>query len=265
MLALRKMLRGARFERVYDLQNSARTAFYYHWFLRGVPWSGTAAGCSLPHRHPAPKTVPVLERLAGQFADAGVPVRHTPHPDLSWAADPVDELLARAWVSAPFVLLLAGSSARNPQKRWPYYPQLAEWLIAEGIQVVTAPGPDEIALCRMIPGTMLTVGDEAGGKGSGKGSGKGIGRHLDFFKLAGVIRAARLVVGNDSGPTHLAAHLGVPGIALFGGHTSSALTGIARPNMTILEETPLADLSVERVHAAVLDRLGIAAEVPSGL
>lgn len=38
----------------------------------------------------------------------------------------------------------------------------------------------------------------------------------DFFQLAALLYSARLYIGHDSGPTHLAAMLGVPTVALFG-------------------------------------------------
>jgi ADP-heptose:LPS heptosyltransferase len=239
MLDLRRRLTARSYSMVYDLQNVSRTAFYRRWFLPRTPWSGTAPGCSHPHRVPNPKSIPSLERLAGQLSDAGVPVRHTPAPDLSWAADDVKPILDDAGVAAPYVVLLPGSSARLPQKRWPGYAALAERLIAKGMTVVTVPGPEELDLCRTIPGTTLTGG-----------------RWLNFFQLAGVLAGARLAVGNDSGPTHLSAHLGRPTIALFGSHMAAHLTGIDRPNVTCLEVRDLKDLDVDRVEAAVQERLG---------
>lgn len=38
----------------------------------------------------------------------------------------------------------------------------------------------------------------------------------DLFELCDVLSAARLFIGNDAGPTHLAAQLGLPTLALFG-------------------------------------------------
>ncbi|HYI69090.1 MAG TPA: glycosyltransferase family 9 protein [Skermanella sp.] len=239
MLDLRRRLTAKPYSMVYDLQNVSRTAFYRRWFLPRTPWSGTAPGCSHPHRAPNPKSIPSLERLAGQLSDAGVPVRHTPAPDLAWAADDVKPILDDAGVAVPYVVLLPGSSARLPQKRWPDYAALAERLIAKGMTVVTVPGPEELDLCRTIPGTTLTGG-----------------RWLNFFQLAGVLAGARLAVGNDSGPTHLSAHLGRPTIALFGSHMAAHLTGIDRPNVTCLEVRDLKDLDVDRVEAAVQERLG---------
>ena len=101
MVRLRAKLRAGHFHRVYDLQNSGRTASYYRWFLSGVPWSGTAPGCSHPHKHPAPKRLPGLERMAGQLADAGLAVRHTLAPDLTWAAEDVTRKLRQAGIATP--------------------------------------------------------------------------------------------------------------------------------------------------------------------
>ncbi|WP_198038991.1 glycosyltransferase family 9 protein [Skermanella stibiiresistens] len=238
MLDLRHRLRSVPFAMVYDLQNVARTAFYRRWFLPRTPWSGTAPGCSHPHRAPNPKRIPSLERLAGQLADADVPVVHTPAPDLGWVAEDVSGILADADVVAPYVVLLPGSSARLPQKRWPGYAALAERLIARGVEVVTVPGPEELDLCRTIPGKTLTAG-----------------RWLNFTQLAGVLAGARLVIGNDSGPTHLAAHLGRPTVALFGSHMAARLTGIDRPWVTCVEVPDLAGLTVDRVERIVADHL----------
>ena len=241
MWRLRTDLRSAQFDFVIDLQNSARTAFYYRWFLRDLPWSGTAPGCSHPHRADNPKAIHSLQRLAGQLTDAGLIVRHTLSPDLRWMANDVSHLLAEASVSGSYIVLIPGSSARHPQKRWPYYLQLAQALWAEGETIVTAPGPDEMALCRSLPAIMLTGG-----------------RFLDWFDLAGVLAGAKYVVGNDTGPTHLAAHLGTPGLALFGSHTTAERTGIVRDRFGVIEVPDLAALSpqtvLERVRADLKDQ-----------
>ena len=40
------------------------------------------------------------------------------------------------------------------------------------------------------------------------------------MELAGLILKASYVVANDTGPAHMAAHLGQKGVALFGYHTT---------------------------------------------
>ena len=235
MWRLRRQLRARNFDMIYDLQNSARTAFYYRWMLNDRRWSGTAKGCSHPHRAKDPKKIRTLDRLAGQLADAGLTIEHTPTPDVSWLADDVTALLEKAGARKPYIVLVPGCSARHPEKRWPHYDRLAEALIADGHQVVLAPGPDEMELAKTIPGIKLT--DTHG--------------LLSWYELAGVFRNAAFVVGNDTGPSHLASHIGAPGLALFGSYSPAERTGIARANFGVIEVGELAALPVERVLAEV--------------
>ena len=241
MLALRNALRGGRFDMVYDLQNSKRTAFYYRWMLSGTPWSGTAPGCSHPHRAKEPKKIRTLDRLAGQLEDAGLTVKWSRHPDLSWLAEDVTDLLDKAGVTKPYIVLVPGCSARHPQKRWPHYDRLAQKLIDEGWCVAMAPGPDEMDLAKTIPGIRIT-------------DVKGL---LNWFELAGVLKNAAFVVGNDTGPSHMAAHIGTRGLALFGSYSPAERTGIIRENFGVIEVPDLAELTVDEVHAEIVKRLSL--------
>jgi len=238
MWALRKQLRTQKIDRVYDLQNSSRTTDYFRWIFPGTEWSGTAPGCSHPHKAPDPKSIHSLKRLEGQLVDAGLTCTHTLRPDVSWMANDVSTLLSEANVQPGFVLLVPGSSASLPHKRWPFYGELAKRLITDGHDVVTVPGPDEMELCAAIPGTSLT-GET----------------FLGWFDLAGVVDAAGFVIGNDTGPSHLAAHMGKPGLALFGSHTSVEKTGIKTDAFDAIEVVDLNKLSIEDVYAAVKARL----------
>lgn len=234
MAQLRSMLRAERFGMVFDLQTQNRTNAYHRWFLSDVPWSGTAAGATHADKTPDRKSLRSLDRLASQLSQAGVSISRTPNPDVSWMAEPVDDVLTESGLTKPFVALIPGSSARHPQKRWPHYAALAERLIKAGYQVATAPGPDEIDLCQKIPGTMVTGG-----------------RFLDYFQLAGFFAKAGFFIGNDTGPAHIAANVSLPGLVLFGNKGSAFKTGLDRPNVQAIEHDPLADIPVE----TVLDRV----------
>ena len=76
------------------------------------------------------------------------------------------------------------------------------------------------------------------------------GKFLDWFDLSGVLSRAAYVVGNDTGPTHIAAHLNCEGLALFGPHTSARATSMDTRRMQVIETDALADLAVD----AVLER-----------
>jgi heptosyltransferase-3 len=72
-------------------------------------------------------------------------------------------------------------------------------------------------------------------------------------ELAAAIRPASLFVGCDTGPTHLAAQLGVPSLALFG-PTDPAIWSPVGPQVTVVRPPspgPMDWLTVDRVLAAV--------------
>lgn len=241
MLAWRRRFLDGRYTRVYDLQNSRRTAFYRRWLAggRSPHWSTTARN--------APRDgdgVPALH--ARQLAAAGVPVRHAPRPMPAWIATDASALLQRAGVDAavePFVLLLPGASARNARKRWPRFADLSHALAADGVRVITVPGPDEADLGPGYAGCVLRDGDRA----------------VDLRRLAGIARAAACVVGNDSGPLHLATCMGTPSVLLLDAdnpsfHASGERTGLRRLGASPLSSLPLADVAAA-VRAAMRDRV----------
>ena len=234
---LKKQLTSLPFDRVYDLQDNARTALYFKWMRQVPAWSGTQKGASHRYVAKAPKTIPALDRMAGQLEAAGLETNHTLTPDLIWMGrgqeDAIKALLAQNQLESGFVLLIPGASARHPQKRWPYFDKLAQWLLAQGFQVATAPGPDEIELCKNIPGIMLMDAQKP----------------LTFFQLAALVPHASFVIGNDTGPTHLAAHTAqTKGLALFGSHTPAKLTCVER-KFDVLEVPNLKDLTLNEVTA----------------
>ncbi len=201
-------MRREKFDFIYDLQNSRRTLSYRRW----IPsrWSQKNERQLQDRQSRIGRRLSILERLKFQLEQAGVETAHTLKPDISWMAGGVDGLLAGAGLSGEFIVLVPGSSSKHRRKRWPHYAELAAALSAEGFAVATAPGPDEIDLCRSLNATVLLDG----------------GKPLDFFQLAGVLRRARFVIGNDTGPTHMAAYLGADGLALFGPHTEARATAL---------------------------------------
>lgn len=229
-VTLARMLRGERFTRVYDLQKQDRTELYHRLFFRGASWVG---------KQPGLRPSSALAGFVSQLESAGVPARHCLTPDVSWMADDMNAFLFAQGVRKPYVVLIPGCSAKHPQKRWPHYAELAARLIELGYEVVTAPGPDEIDLAKSIPGHTLL----------------GPNGFLNWFELAGVLKGACYVVGNDTGPSHVASCLGKPGLALFGPHTTAARTGICRGDFHALEVLDLAGLEVETVLARILPEL----------
>ena len=227
---LLRTLAGQAFDGVIDLQHSGRVRYYRYAALRDAVWVGKTAA-------PAPS---MLASFRLQLLAAGIAVKHAPQPDAQWMAAEMDDFLRQRGVPERFVFLIPGCSAAHTEKRWPHYAALAQALCECGIAVVIAPGPDELELARTLKGHVLLHED---------------GTVLDWFELAGVLRRAAFVVGNDTGPSHLAAALGRRGLALFGPATSATKTAIARAHFAALEVEDLAQLSVETVLARVCEAL----------
>lgn len=229
-------LRRARYDRVYDLQTSSRTDGYFQALRPHPPaWSGTAPGCALPHRNPDRDRMHTLERQADQLRDAGIwPDAPTapgtaPPPDLSWLVDP--EAPARFGLTRPYALLIPGGSAHRPEKRWPVtrYAALAEALRERGVLPVVLGGQAEHPLAAAIPAATDLTGRTA------------------FADIASLGTAARLVVGNDTGPTHLVATAGAPTLALFSDASDPTLTAPRGPAVSVLRRADLADLELSEV------------------
>lgn len=227
--ALRKVLNSKKYEQIIDLQNSKRTLFYRRFLARGKNWCqlGTVAPTEF---HSAHTDSPVMAKFEAQLSSCGCPTERLLDGDLSWLSEQTSASL-RLNESGKSVVLLPGASAKHSHKIWPRYAELAELLLEAGYSVFVAPGPDDMDLCRSIPGE-LALND---------------GRWLDFFQLAGVLGKADFVIGNDSGPTHLAASLGTPGLALFSERTSQYAPNMKRRNMDVMISHELSEISARSV------------------
>ncbi len=236
MRKLSRRLRGEHFTHAIDLQDSARSRFYLRHLLRHLQPFLSAP--QLAQSFTCNKSFPVLGRLQAQLTAVGIPPDHAGNPGADWMCADVSTVLREAGIDRPYIVLLPGSSARGASKRWPHYPELAQKLLDAGHLPVTVPGPDEAEAFAGIPGICLRHRD---------------GRVLNLFELAGVLRGALACIGNDSGPTHLAASLGVPSVALFGGDALQAeRTCMERQRMRVLVSPGFAGLDAASVVAELL-------------
>jgi ADP-heptose:LPS heptosyltransferase len=76
-------------------------------------------------------------------------------------------------------------------------------------------------------------------------------RPESYLGLMAELLSARAYVGNDSGPSHLAAILGVPTVALFGPASDPVKWNPIGPKVTTLRAEPIGSLEVERVLSAL--------------
>ena len=66
-----------------------------------------------------------------------------------------------------------------------------------------------------------------------------------------LLRGAKLVVANDTGPAHMAAHLGCKGVVLFGTHTTPKKVSIETDSFKAIVSNNLIDLSAETVFQKI--------------
>lgn len=102
--------------------------------------------------------------------------------------------------AAPIGLAPGG---RWATKRWPHYLALGRQLAAAGHPLVLLGGPEEAELIEALRAGLghACLGDT---------------RLLSVAGLAATIASCLAIVTNDSGPAHLAAAVGTPGLVLFG-------------------------------------------------
>ncbi|MGE0650432.1 MAG: glycosyltransferase family 9 protein [Alphaproteobacteria bacterium] len=260
-LALARRINQSGFSRIYDLQASSRTGFYFRltrppFSFRRVEWSGIASGCSHPHANPARTTLHNLERQADQLLYAGIDASWYPPLDTSWVQADVSELGIEG--RPPYVLMVPGSAPAHPAKRWPaaHYAELARGLAAEGYRPVLLGTASEAATCAEIAAASPAVIN--------------LCDRSPVLAIMALARGAAGAVGNDTGPMHLIAAMGCPALTLFSSATNPRNTrprgpyegpgatqpppGVDPVTTAVLRVDDLADLPVAEVRAAVLLR-----------
>ena len=75
------------------------------------------------------------------------------------------------------------------------------------------------------------------------------------MELAGLITKASYVIANDTGPAHMAAHLGQRGVVLFGYHTTAKKVSIETDKFKAITVDDLNSLSAEKVYLEIKDKL----------
>jgi ADP-heptose:LPS heptosyltransferase len=252
-LALAFRLRAGRYQRVYDLQTSSRSRTYLWLFAPFLPeWSGHALLASHRHRNPRRDRMQSLDRLWDQIAEAGVVEPRAEGaataPDLGWAIAAADSgkapLAERFPIRRPYALLAPGASPGRPKKRWPLdgFIDLARTLDRLGVTPVVIGGGQEVALgeaiARAVPSTVVTTG------------------RTKLVELAALGARAALVVGNDTGPTYLAAFAGAPALILFSSESDPSLCAPSTGRISVIQRDDLADLKAQEVIKAATLLLG---------
>jgi len=233
---LMKNIKKFKFSKVYDLQNSSRTAFYKRILFPNATkdtWSSTET--TLPEgttKEDFDKDS-VLSRFDHQLKSSGIKTHHTLSPDFSWSPSDISQIKNYHQLEK-YIVLFPFCSPHLTSKKWPYYNDLISMInqkLENRFKVVIAPGPGEIKEAANI--NALCVLDN--------------GKALDISQLAALIKDSSFVVANDTGPAHMTAHLGSKGIALFGSHTTPFKVSIEGENFKAIQAPELSKLSSEKV------------------
>ncbi len=221
-------MRARRFDAAYVLPHSFRSAWIAAWagarVRIGLP--GLARGL-LGLRVVRPRPQPgrrhqqyeYLDLLLGPGAgpDAGAPRLRIPADAAAAAASLTEDL-----PPGPRVAVMPGA-ARGPSKRWPAdrFAEVARGLAAGGCTVLALGAASERDDC-------AAVAAAAGARG------RSLAGRTDIPGWAAVLASCGLAVSNDSGGMHLAAAVGVAGVAVFG-RTDPDRTGPLGPAWDILQ------------------------------
>jgi len=217
-------LRGREYEIAIDLQGAARSAILARWSGASTIYGATQPRENLAslwysrrilthHAHVVEQYSEIAESLIGN--------RH-PIPDAVFPCDATaDQAVScrlRDCGLHNFVVLNPGAGWGAKQWSAERYGQVAQALALRGIQSIVNYGPREESIAQST---------EKASNGSARAMSFSVG------ELIALTRRARLFIGGDTGPMHLAAALHIPVVALFG-PTDPARNGPFRTKSIIL-------------------------------
>ena len=240
LLKLKKLLSKFNFSQVYDLQNSSRTSFYKKFLLNVSKWSSTQTTLKKEENKKDFDKDSVLKRFEIQLNNSGIKTKHTLRPDFSWSITNIDKIINK-YLSGKFILLFPFCSPNLSHKKWPYYNELIDMIKKEhqSLEIVIAPGPDEIEESKKINAISVTEKDKS----------------INLTQLAGLINKSTYVIANDTGPAHMAAHLGKKGIVIFGHHTTPEKVSIETDKFKAITVDNLQNLSAEKVYQMINEEI----------
>ena len=240
LIKLRKMLNKYNFSHVYDLQNSARTSFYRKYLLNISNWSSAETIFKKMGKKKDVENESVLERFKFQLDNSDIETKHSLKPDFSWASVNVDKIINK-YSGKKFVLIFPFCSPQLSHKQWPYFNDLIRIIKTKHphLEIVIAPGPDEIEEAKKIESVLITNNNEP----------------LNIMELTGLTKKASYVIANDTGPAHIAAHVGQKGIVFFGYHTTPKKVSIETEKFKAFSVNDLKDLTADQVYLEIKDKL----------
>ena len=240
LFKLKKMLTKFNFSHAYDLQNSSRTSFYRKFLLNIPNWSSKEILLKKEKNKKDFENESVLKRFKSQLDNSNIKTKYSLNPDFSWASVNVDKIVNK-YFGKKFVLIFPFCSPQLSHKKWPYFNDLIKIIKSKhgNLEIALAPGPNEIEEAKKISSISITKNNKP----------------LDIMELSGLIKKADYVIANDTGPAHMAAHLGKSGVVFFGYHTTAKKVSIETDKFKAITIDDLNKLTAEKVYSEIKDKL----------
>ena len=205
---LYQALRRQKYDMIVELRGDWRVVWFA--FLRLTPKRLDRAALQVEHKlgfvrftgtHETTRNLDVLKQ-----AGIPIPVQTTTFSvtteDEKWASD----FLATHQIDREHPLIAIHPGSPIQLKRWlpERYAELVDWLIAQkGAQILLVGVKDEIQIITDIQARM-------------QGESINIAGETTLTQLASILHKCNIFIGNDSGPMHLAAAVGIHTIGLYG-------------------------------------------------
>ena len=241
---LMRKLKKYNFSKIFDLQNSSRTAFYKNiLFPKAAKETWSSSISTLPDKTDKDEfdKIAVLDRFNHQLKSSGLKTVNTLIPDFSWACSNIDEIKNKFSLKK-YILLFPFCSPHLTLKKWPYYNQLIKLILekfGDEYKIISAPGPSEITEAKKLDA--ISILDN--------------GKAINISQLTSLVKQSSFIVANDTGPAHIAAHVGAKGITLFGKHTTAIKVSIEREKFKPIQVDDLNKLSAEKVFERLASSL----------
>jgi|TARA_B100002052_G_scaffold294672_1_gene319832 ADP-heptose:LPS heptosyltransferase len=244
LFTLMRIIKKYRFAKVFDLQNSSRTSFYKRILFPNanhIIWSSSETTLPNDKKKEEFDKNPVLDRFKHQLEFSGIKTNKTMFPDFTWACTNIDKIKIEYSLDK-YIILFPFCSPHLKIKQWPYYNKFIELVknnFDNEYKIIIAPGPLEIPIANEISAISVLNNEKA----------------LTISELATLIKNSSFVLANDTGPAHMAAHLGVKGLTLFGSHTTAHKVSIERENFKAIQVSDLNKLTPEKVFEKFCESL----------
>ena len=221
-----------RFNIVFDLQNSDRTSVYYFFIKLFNPktvWSGNRRGGKFKYHPKNFESIPIKDRIKNQLVLMDIAIYDK--PDISW-------MMKKNIINLPdndFVILLPGSSPEHKHKRWPAekFAELANYLKEKKIDSIilgqSHSEGEELKKIKLLAPKIIDFSDQ------------------DLDCLATTASKAIGAIGNDTGPTFVAAAAGCPITWLLSNHTDPNITQLLGSKVNTLKKDNIIDITIDEV------------------